>query len=266
MTKTLAGETIAFFEDGDDISQWTTEGTTWNTTDEAAYSGSTCITDSPGGTYGPNESIIQISERIDLRDAIHAVLVFWAKWEIEWLLDYAQVQISIDGINFDPLCGAYTKPGSIFQPPNQPIYDGVQEEWVKETMDLSAYAGSEVSIRFILYSDSLGLFDGLYLDDIRVYVYDEGITGTTNPAPTTLRIWPNPADDQLWVSADGLKSINNAQWISVTNAIGNEVYKLPLQTQTETHRINTSSWTSGLYLVNVFTDGRISATQKIIVE
>ncbi|HLF64557.1 MAG TPA: M14 family zinc carboxypeptidase [Saprospiraceae bacterium] len=266
VTKTLAGETIAFFEDGDDISEWNVVGTTWNSTDETAHVGTTCITDSPNGLYAPNEeNILQISDPIDLKDALNAVLEFWAKWEIEEYIDYAQVQISTDGINFEPLCGQYSRLGSGFIQPLEPVYDGLQEAWIKESIDLSAYIGNEVYIRLALITDNGLNLDGIYVDDIRVFVYDAGTTGTEELNISSLRLWPNPVSDQLWIATERSSSAN-AQWISITNALGVEMSRLPLHHLSETLRVNISTWSSGLYLINAFEDGYVISTHKIVVE
>ncbi len=268
LTKTLAGETLAFFENGDDLSEWDTEGSFWGTTTETAHSGSTCLTDSPNGPYPENtENAIQIAEPIDLRHATHALLEYWVKWEIEELIDFAQVQISTDGVNFLPLCGKYTKPGSIFQRP-EPLYDGVQNEWVKESIDLSAYIGSEVYLRFVLSSDTFWNLDGIYIDDIRVYVYDEEVTSIHDPGAesSALRVWPNPVKDQLSVVFDESGSPRSSQYLSVTNSLGMTVYRQDLAQTDGTIRINTTSWPSGCYLVQAFSDGHVLAARKVIVE
>lgn len=266
ITKTLVGETIVFYEDGADMAEWTSEGFAWNVTNETAHTGTTCLTDSPNSTYTPNsENILQITDPIDLSGALHAVLEFWTKWEIEEYIDFAQVQISTDGVNFEALCGKYSKKGSIFQLP-EPVYDGVQEEWVKESIDLSAYIGNEVYIRFALFTDNYLHLDGIYLDDIRIYVYDEGVTGIHDLSQASLRLWPNPATDQFWISTESINSAARSAWISITNPLGGEIERLQLRSNAETFKINTSSWPAGLYVVNVFEDGRAVESKKVVVE
>jgi hypothetical protein len=267
LTKILAGETIAFFEDGDDLSEWTASGGIWGITDESAHSGTTCITDSPQSPYEPNSSsYMQITEPIDLSNAIHAVLEFWVKWEIEEYIDFAQVEVSADGVQFEALCGQHSKPGSVFQLP-EPLYDGIQDEWIKESIDLSAYVGQEVHLRFVLNTDNYLNLDGIYLDDLRVYVYDAGITGISPVESTNsgIRVWPNPAGHLFWVDLED-QEISTGQWLSITNNLGVEMRKMELSGNDPVLRVITPGWPAGMYLIHLFDDGRLITTTKLLIE
>jgi carboxypeptidase T len=265
VVKIFAGEILAFYDEGEDMSAWTATGTTWSITDETAFSGSTCLTDSPYSLYAPNQhSIILITEPIDLQDAIHAVLEFRAKWEIEEYIDYAQVQVSTDGISFHALCGQYSRLGSVFQV-REPVYDGIQTEWVKESIDLSAYAGELLYLRFVLVSDGFLNMDGIYLDDLFVYVYHENTTAdlpVTSPS-RTLRVWPNPVSDRFWAVIENTEHTADT-WISVTNMLGIETLRIS-SAHARTIGIPAKSWMPGLYNVHHYTDGRLVETRRIIV-
>ena len=261
VTKVLAGEVLAFQEDGEALTEW--GDTDWGITDEDAHSGSHSLTDSP---YGPSlpgvENVIAIADPIDLTHATNAVLEFWAKWEIEELIDYAQVQISTDGFFYEPLCGQYSKLGSVFQVP-EPIYDGVQTDWVKESIDLTPYVGNQVYLRFIIATDAFLNLDGIYVDDLHVYVYDEDITSVKDLQHNNLmRIWPNPASQAIQVQLE--RPARNNSWLSATNAVGQEIYHARISGAVE--RIATSQWPVGLYQVSIFEDGVIVATQKVVIQ
>jgi hypothetical protein len=225
------------------------------------------MTDSPNGPCKPNQTNrFAITDPIDLTDATYSVLEFWAKWEIEELIDYAQVEVSTNGIDYEALCGQYSKLGSVFQMPG-PIYDGVQAEWVRESMDLSAYNGQQIYLRFSLVTDGFLNLDGIYIDDVRVYVYKDDLTAVHEPGMAgDLRVWPNPTSDGLWISVGKEATNGNNVRISVTNALGAEVERRMMTPGSEATRLETSAWSKGLYLVSLFDDGRITATRKVVVD
>jgi hypothetical protein len=268
VTKVLAGETLAFLEDGEDISEWSATGGSWGITDETSYTGATCFTDSPNGPCKPNQTnYFALTDPIDLIDATYSVLEFWAKWEIEELIDYAQVEISTNGTDYEALCGQYSKLGSVFQLPG-PIYDGVQTEWVRESIDLSAYNGEQIYIRFKLVTDGFLNLDGIYIDDVRVYVYKDDLTAVEQPAVGfgEMRVWPNPTSSSLWVSMDDTSFQSGDARLVIINALGAEVQRVVIAPGSDATRIETNGWPSGLYQVCLFQDGRVSATRKVVVE
>lgn len=266
ITKIFAGEILAFEEDGEALTEWTANGSLWGNTDETAYTGTTCMTDSP---YGPSavgaESVIALMDPIDLENAHHAVLEFWAKWEIEEWIDYAQVQVSTDGVSYHALCGQHSRLGSVFQAP-EAVYDGIQTEWVHEAIDLTPYVGGQVYLRFILVTDIFESLDGIYVDDVRVYVYNEDISSNVSPGGLNahlLNVWPNPSSDAFWVSVDEVPLTQGSR-IVVMNAFGQVVTsEVPRGTAV---RIEAEQFPAGMYFVHLFQDGLLSATRKVIVK
>lgn len=174
----------------------------WNTTDEDSYSPDHSITDSPFGDYGDNnETWIELTDPVDLSDFEIAFLSFWAKWDIESGWDYAQVMASNDdGNTWTPLCGQYSHAGNEYQDFDQPIYDGTNSEWVIELIPLDDYIGGEVKIAFRLVSDQSVVGDGFYFDDLEVLSYDQfdGIDEIENSIKW--KVFPNPANQNLYVS------------------------------------------------------------------
>ena len=56
--------------------------------------------------------------------------------------------------------------GNGVQITGEPLYNGLQEEWINESIDLSFYANkSQVWIRFLLKSDGAVEEDGFYFDN-----------------------------------------------------------------------------------------------------
>ncbi len=142
----------------------------WQLTDEISFSAPTCITDSPLSRY-PNNSFASITTtaEINLRDATNAFLNFRAKWDVEQSYDYVTVSASKDNVDFFPLCGIFSTLGNNNQAFNTPIYDGKQNEWIQEEINLSYFLGSErLYIKFELRSDQGVDADGFYFDDLLV--------------------------------------------------------------------------------------------------
>ena len=101
-----------------------------------------------------------------------ASLSFWTWYEIEPLWDFAFVQVSTDGgSTWTSLANPHTT--SDHDPEahpdvlaNLPGFTGSSNGWVKETFDLSGYAGQSVLLRFLYVTDWATSEAGFYVDDI----------------------------------------------------------------------------------------------------
>ncbi len=164
---------LAFADSGNTaLAGWTIGGSggSWgmsSTSHSPLYS----FTDSPAGNYANSCDFWLRSQTINLTDATSARLQFWTKWDIEAGWDFGLLEISTNnGISWSPLVGQYMKPasGSGVQSPGLLGYDGTQNEWIQESIDLQAYCGQNVMIRFRLKSDYGVTGDGWYVDDISV--------------------------------------------------------------------------------------------------
>ena len=175
ITKTLGQLTSSFFDNADNMNSWNTGQ--WETSTSVYYTASASITDSETGDYNNNTNIaVTLSNPIDLTAAMKANLTFWARWELEPGYDYTQVEASTDGGSvWTPLCGKYTKPGSGYQDPGNPVYDGFQSNWVFEEVDLNDYVGESILIRFNLQSDNWTTADGYYFDELNVNAIDNNL-------------------------------------------------------------------------------------------
>ena len=168
----VASIQYAFTDDASNTANWTATGG-WGTTTQSYVSSPSSFTDSPSGNYSSNaNSIFTTNDFIDLGSSIGAVLEFQTKWAIEDDWDYGQVLVSTNGTSWTPMEGNYTEPGTgSFQPTGEPVYDGTQNTWVLEHIDLSNYIGSQIKIRFVLISDGYVEEDGWYIDDISIQCY-----------------------------------------------------------------------------------------------
>ncbi len=175
-----------FFDDIESgLAEWTGS---WGTTTSTSYSPSTCMTDSPGGNYGSNDSeAMMLANAIDLSSAESAELSFWHRYDTESGYDYCYVEVS-------------TNNGSTWT--DVATYDGNQSTWTEETIDLTSYVGaSQVKIRFLLDSDGYIERDGWYVDDVLIAI--EGPeTGVDEFVTRELAIsnFPNPFNPRTSVS------------------------------------------------------------------
>jgi hypothetical protein len=160
-------------DDADNISNWTSTGG-WNTTTEKYVSAPTSFTDSPGGNYLPNSTaILSYNDQIQFLGAFKTFLEFDAQWAMEDDYDYGQVQISTNnGTSWTPLAGQYTDLGiAPGQPDGVPLYDGYQNPWVHEIIDITNYSNRQIDLRFLLKSDGDINYDGWYIDNVKVSIY-----------------------------------------------------------------------------------------------
>ncbi|HYP39023.1 MAG TPA: hypothetical protein VEX13_01560 [Chloroflexia bacterium] len=119
-----------------------------------------------------------LTRELDLTGVRSATLQFWAWYDIESHYDYAYVVASTDGgRTWHPLKGRYTTS----QNPNGNSFgqgwtgkSGVSAnstapaKWVQEQLDLGAYAGKKVFVRFEYVTDEGYNKPGFAVDDIRV--------------------------------------------------------------------------------------------------
>ncbi len=216
--------TVVFEDDFENGSQW--EGN-WFVSPEAAHSGSFCLTDTPNDTYTDEYYAAIYSPTIDLRNAEEATLTFWAKWDIGNSYDAVYLNVLAD--ENTPQCGQYTAPGSEWQRERLPCYDGKQNEWVQEKIDLSAYVGQEIQINFEIetQNDEFEIHDGFFIDDLKVYTRNKMglhfqskvfLQGAYDATTGAMR-----HDLQTRELIPEKQPYNNAPW----NYTGNETYQIP---------------------------------------
>jgi immune inhibitor A len=113
-----------------------------------------------------------LTRTVDLRGAPNPLLSFWTWYEIEKDYDYAYVAVSTDG-------GAHwatlPAPATTRDDPNgDNLGNGFTDvsgggrvpAWIKQEVDLSAYAGKEVQLRFEYVTDGALNLHGFAVDDI----------------------------------------------------------------------------------------------------
>jgi len=244
------GEPTVVFSDPGDSTTGNFDNNGWDTTTDTFVSASSSITDSDGGDYPNNTNeTITLSNAFDLNGATGANVTFYAKWEIENNFDYVQFEVSNDGGNsWIAQCGLYTNAGSAntIQPEGEPLYDGVQNEWVLEEIDLSDYLDESILVRFQLASDNGSRADGFYFDDLQINIVGDIILNNNDTQVSQFRVFPNPVIDALTIN-------------TVLEKYNIEMYTIQGQlvdqrlNNSGTQSIDYSNLSSGIYLLRLTT-------------
>ncbi len=270
---------ILEFENGNNIANLKMDGS-WDTTSSSYYSENYSFTESPDGDYMSNiDYSMTIKNAIDLSTDSIIFLEYWTKWHIEKDWDFAQVYVSTDSSNWEPLRGHLMTKGSGegVQPSTQYGYHGLQSEWIKESIDISNYSGnSKFFIRFNLKSDEYIEFDGWYIDDIIVKSYREEVTNVQQISlvPDEYQLqqnYPNPFNPSTIIkysipSVASDFSLRNVK-LKVYDVLGKEVLTLVNKEQSPGNyevEFNATKYSSGIYFYKIQTND-FAATRKMIV-
>lgn len=116
-----------------------------------------------------DKSDTTITREFDLSGVAAATLKYWTWYDIEQDYDYAYVEVSTDGgqtytILDTPSCTSENPSGNNFGC----SYTGTSGDWIEESVDLSAYAGQTVLVRFEYITDDAVTQNGWLIDDISI--------------------------------------------------------------------------------------------------
>jgi carboxypeptidase T len=138
------------------------------------------LTESPSGLYGQNRNdIIRYNGSFNLSDATAAYLTFMVRHRAENFRDKLEVQVSTNGSTWIPLAGSTTveEPGTLDGNTidGDPALTGIQEDWVPEVYNLSAFIGQPaLQLRFVFSSDAnttgydFQVDEGFNIDNLKV--------------------------------------------------------------------------------------------------
>ncbi|MDP6512234.1 MAG: immune inhibitor A, partial [SAR202 cluster bacterium] len=126
-------------------------GAPWGQVTSSSYSGNTSWTDSPLGSYANNANT-SLTTFVSLAGSASPVLTFWQKLQLRQAQDYGYVEVSTDGGK------TWTKLLTI----------SGTESWNQESVNLNAYRGAVIGLRFRLLADAANVSDGWYIDDVRI--------------------------------------------------------------------------------------------------
>ena len=126
-----------------------------------------------------DESDTTLTREFDLSRVKSATLNYWAWWKIETDFDYAYVEVSADGGKTWKIIP--TPSGTDANPVGSNLGwgytgcsgggetgKGCSPQWINEQVDLSAYAGQKIQVRFEYITDAALNYASLMLDDISV--------------------------------------------------------------------------------------------------
>lgn len=258
--KYISGDTI-YYNDCNTMNSFTSSS--WDVTTGSYTSPTGSITDSRTGNYSDNsDTRILLNDQIDLSAASSAMLLFQTKWALEKGYDYVIAEASSDnGVTWNALCGQYTNIGNNQNNTTQSLYDGFQNDWVQEVMDLSSYSGQSVYLRFHLVSDPGLNFDGFYFDDLTVLGSIDSShihTSIINVNDVSdWRIYPNPAVDKILIRPTGL----DGEEITIYDAIGSVAKKVSVKN----NEVDLSGLAPGAYSLAISKKEYASSVRKLIL-
>jgi hypothetical protein len=149
--------TTIFADDAESgLGRWTVSGSgaalAWTSTQTRAHS----PTRSFLALQGPNQdNQLTLRAPIAIPAGGGAALSFWTYFDTEPDFDFGRIEASGDGTNWTQLASV----------------TGASNGWVRREVDLSAYAGRSVQVRFRYTTDlvfDVGLYEGWYVDDIAI--------------------------------------------------------------------------------------------------
>lgn len=119
-------------------------------------------------------SVTSMTRAFDLTGAAKATLEAWLWYDIEEFFDFAYVEVSTDGgETWQILAGQHSVTDNPTGNGLGPGYSGrsqseTKPEWVKESIDLTPYAGQKILIRWEQITDDGYNAPGLAIDDIAI--------------------------------------------------------------------------------------------------
>ena len=131
-------------------------------------------------------------------------------------------------------------------------------EWRAEQIDLSAYAGEQIIIRFI-NQNNIG--NSTYIDN----VFMDGVLAANEFNISSLSLYPNPASQGFTLDL-GDNSFNTID-VSIINSLGQQLkqYDQSIFNGSSKASFDVSSFASGLYFITIASDG-ISTTKKLLIK
>lgn len=164
-------------------------GGTWAISGEEKHSGSNAWSDSPGANYvHGTDSALTLNGEIDLAGAIRPEMRFWNRWHLR-PYDHAYVEIATETDTWAVVLEHY---------------NNANLSWTREVIDLSAYIGDRIRIRFRLDArDHSATGNGWWIDDIEI---SEGAT------PTITIPWRDDMEaGNAWWVPEGMWSLSSEQ-------------------------------------------------------
>jgi len=175
-----------------------------------------------------DETSFTMTRSFDLTGVKSATLKYAVWYELEQDFDYGYVLASDDeGKTWDVLKTKFGTAENLSADAYGVGYTGESKEWLNESVDLSAYAGKKILLRFAVNTDLATNRDGMMLDNIQIpeiKYFDgaeddqggwdtQGFIRSGNVVPADWIVWlvkvntdPNLKDDVTRIKLDDLQS------------------------------------------------------------
>lgn len=262
VTKIYGQPTAIFVDNCNTKTNWTSDK--WDVSSFYYHSPTGSITDSKTGNYSTNANTsVTLVQDIDLTgNYAAAVLSFYSRWAIEKGYDYVQVKASTNGNTWVALQGKYNHPGGSNQLLGKPLYDGEQDAWVYEEIDLEQYLGKKLRLRFTLVADGGVNLDGYYFDDLKVSVFDNTTGMLETSEEPTIKLMPNPASHnvKLMLVGYGPQKLH----VSLYDLGGRCLQEI--FTSSSLLNLDVSNLEKGVYMVKVESHNFSPKVQKLVIE
>jgi len=258
--KPIGNEEVVFSDDCSSLANWTTDA--WDIDFDFASPNGAYLTDSPFGPYDAQTvNALTLASPIDLGNAVSARLRFLARWDLEGRFDGVHAMASSDGIVWEPLCGRYTRPGFVDQWPDLPVYDGQMPYWAEEEIDLDAYCGGPLWLRWRMSSNASRQYDGFMLDEVRVIAAQ--IIGAVDERPdASFMLLPNPTSETIELRWSAPQSPVRFELL---DAAGRMVLTTRLNALAQPQRIDVSGIAPGSYQCVMHGAHGAIATQRLVI-
>lgn len=265
------GRTFSLFADNAENgrAKWVSAGTgnLWDTTFIDPHDGSKNFSDSRYGNSKDNSNnTFTLIDTIDLSNTNNPRLEFSAKWAEEVTFDYTRLQVSSNfGSTWTSLPGRFTTTVS-----GQPSFTGIKH-WLDEQINLNAYIGQKIRIRFTLFTDGGIPGDGFYFDNFRVVNYKDlptSINQTSSKIPDEFKLsqnFPNPFNPKTIIQYSITES--DFATLKVYDILGNEISVLVNEKQNPgsySVDFDAGNYPSGIYYYKLEA-GNFSEVKKMIL-
>ncbi len=128
------------------------------------------------------------------------------------------------------------------------------KKWVSLDLPLEGGARERIAQILLIHTNSTGGVSTLYADNI--YMYVDGTANTENNKVLGFAMYPNPAKNQLTISAK--ESISKAE---VFNVLGRKVKSFAINSTNKT--LDISNLSSGVYLIKYESAGKVGTAKFI---
>jgi hypothetical protein len=267
ITQMYGQPVTAFYDNCNATAAFTSLGGAWGVSTSQYVTATGSITDSPTGVYANNANkSVSTTNTIDLTNALAAELSYYAKWDIEKGYDYVEIMVSTNGgTSYTPLCGKYTVEGTDDQDPAQPLYDGIQTSWIKENINLDAYMGQNIKLRFRLKADGFQAGDGYYFDELTVkkLIAGVGLNEIKNSVSVYQNI-PNPCSQYTTIRYT-LPAANESYTLTVYDELGRALHNQAVNAQANEANLDVSTLQNGVYYYRIASPKHTSTAQPLIV-